>query len=358
MEPQTPRSARPGRDRSYCALQLSRTRGAQQVVALCQDSQPEAGARPPGRSVLFRYIRALDALGKRVPIAEAQVRVAFTWADAFDKSKRATNASAGFEKACAVHALGALLSQEAGGCDMASHDGLKEAFTLYNQAAGAFGALGVADMARDLAAAELTPDLTPDAILFARVLMEAQAQQCFYIRARMQGVSSGVSSGVLAKLAQGAADCYGQACLEPCSFRVICAGVASGCMPRGVVSNEPRASALSVRAVDAAPWRCSQAARVAGKFVRDKTYVPRLLCSLQYYRAEAQHRLSLEALARVLKNTPRVSSRVRSNWSGREVALPVRLRTGIGESRTNRFGAVLTSPLSRLAARRPWSSSR
>ena len=46
---------------------------------------------------------------------------------------------------------------------------------------------------------------------------------------------------------------------------------------------------------------CSQAARVAGKFVRDKTYVPRLLCSLQYYRAEAQHRLSLEALTRVLK---------------------------------------------------------
>ena len=76
-------------------------------------------------------------------------------------------------------------------------------------------------MARDLAAAELTPDLTPDAILFARVLMEAQAQQCFYIRARMQGVSS----GVLAKLAQGAADCYGQACLEPSSFRVISAGL-------------------------------------------------------------------------------------------------------------------------------------
>ena len=205
------------------------------------------GGGKPARDQLLKYCQALETLHSRVPISEENVQIAFTWTDAHYARKKQTQKNANFERAAILLNFAALLSQEAKTKDHQTGEGLKEAYNLYAQAVGVLDHISesVVSMLSD----PLTPDMTVDGVNFARALMVAQAQQCFYRKANL----GGMSKGILIKLAQGTADAY---------------SLAMGLVDKGSLSS-----------------------------VLDKTWKSQLQCSHNWYKAEAEYQSSQDDLA-------------------------------------------------------------
>ena len=207
------------------------------------------------RDQLLQYIHALDMLHTRVDIARTngKLKVVFSWTDAYGR-KKAQQENAVFERAAIVFNFGALLSHEACAKDHTTDEGLKAAYNLFSEAIGAFDYLR-SDLGRALDASSLTTDLSEDGLTFASALMTAQAQQCFYMKANL----GGMSRGVLAKLAQGTAEAY---------------SLVSGMLEAG-----PMKSAMSGQLLNT--W---------------KSY---LQCSTKWFTAEAQYKLACEDLEKI-----------------------------------------------------------
>jgi hypothetical protein len=124
---------------------------------------------------------------------------------------------------------------------------LKDAYGHFVAAAGVFEQL--LDLVGGLGQ-PLPSDLTSDGLQFAKALVTAQAQHCFFLKAVTPPSSS---NALLAKLGQGAADAYSLAC--------------------GLVDKKDMAVSV------------------------DKTWKPQLQCWTQYFIAEAQYRLSIDCQA-------------------------------------------------------------
>jgi len=158
---------------------------------------------------LRAYYKQLCSMSVRFPFGShnagwlrskvSTVKVAFSWYDSIRK-KRKQDYSVHFEMAAVLYNIGALYSKEAIR-KKRSMDELKEACTLFNQAAGVFDYIAGND---DLNKWGDENDMSVDNLKMVSALMIAQAQACFFEKA----CANKVSPTLVAKLAAGTAQLF------------------------------------------------------------------------------------------------------------------------------------------------------
>ncbi|NXJ10592.1 PDC6I protein, partial [Odontophorus gujanensis] len=167
---------------------------------------------------LLRYYDQLCSIEPKFPFSENQVCVTFTWKDAFDKgslfggSVKLALASLGYEKTCVLFNCGALASQIATEQNLDNDEGLKAAAKHYQFASGAFQ--HIKDTVLSALNREPTVDISPDTAGTLSLIMLAQAQEVFFLKATRDKMKD----GIIAKLANQAADYYGDA-YKQCQYK-------------------------------------------------------------------------------------------------------------------------------------------
>ncbi|XP_047908133.1 programmed cell death 6-interacting protein isoform X2 [Anser cygnoides] len=167
---------------------------------------------------LLRYYDQLCSIEPKFPFSENQVCVTFTWKDAFDKgslfggSVKLALASLGYEKTCVLFNCGALASQIAAEQNLDNDEGLKAAAKHYQFASGAFQ--HIKDTVLSTLNREPTVDISPDTVGTLSLIMLAQAQEVFFLKATRDKMKD----GIIAKLANQAADYYGDA-YKQCQYK-------------------------------------------------------------------------------------------------------------------------------------------
>ncbi|XP_071889204.1 programmed cell death 6-interacting protein isoform X3 [Anas platyrhynchos] len=165
-----------------------------------------------------RYYDQLCSIEPKFPFSENQVCVTFTWKDAFDKgslfggSVKLALASLGYEKTCVLFNCGALASQIAAEQNLDNDEGLKAAAKHYQFASGAFQ--HIKDTVLSALNREPTVDISPDTVGTLSLIMLAQAQEVFFLKATRDKMKD----GIIAKLANQAADYYGDA-YKQCQYK-------------------------------------------------------------------------------------------------------------------------------------------
>ncbi|XP_071396832.1 programmed cell death 6-interacting protein isoform X2 [Centroberyx affinis] len=168
--------------------------------------------------ILLRYYDQLCAVEPKFPFSENQLCLTFTWKDAFDKgslfggSVKLALASLGYEKTCVLFNAAALASQIASEQNLDSDEGLKAAARYYQLASGAFG--HIKDTVLSALNREPTMDISPETVGTLSLIMLAQAQEVFFLKA----TSDKMKDAVIAKLANQAADFYGDA-FKQCQYK-------------------------------------------------------------------------------------------------------------------------------------------
>ncbi|KFO69619.1 Programmed cell death 6-interacting protein, partial [Cuculus canorus] len=165
-----------------------------------------------------RYYDQLCSIEPKFPFSENQICVTFTWKDAFDKgslfggSAKLALASLGYEKTCVLFNCGALASQIAAEQNLDNDEGLKAAAKHYQFASGAFQ--HIKDTVLSALSREPTVDISPDTVGTLSLIMLAQAQEVFFLKATRDKMKD----GIIAKLANQAADYYGDA-YKQCQYK-------------------------------------------------------------------------------------------------------------------------------------------
>ncbi|XP_026156155.1 programmed cell death 6-interacting protein isoform X2 [Mastacembelus armatus] len=168
--------------------------------------------------ILLRYYDQLCAVEPKFPFSENQLCLTFTWKDAFDKgslfggSVKLALASLGYEKTCVLFNAAALASQIAADQNLDNDEGLKAAAKYYQLASGAFG--HIKDTVLSALSREPTMDISPETVGTLSIIMLAQAQEVFFLKA----TSDKMKDAVIAKLANQAADFYGDA-FKQCQYK-------------------------------------------------------------------------------------------------------------------------------------------
>ncbi|XP_026204004.1 programmed cell death 6-interacting protein isoform X2 [Anabas testudineus] len=168
--------------------------------------------------ILLRYYDQLCAVEPKFPFSENQLCLTFTWKDAFDKgslfggSVKLALASLGYEKTCVLFNAAALASQIAAEQNLDNDEGLKAAAKYYQLASGAFG--HIKDTVLSALNREPTMDISPETVGTLSLIMLAQAQEVFFLKA----TSDKMKDAVIAKLANQAADFYGDA-FKQCQYK-------------------------------------------------------------------------------------------------------------------------------------------
>ncbi|XP_061678393.1 programmed cell death 6-interacting protein isoform X2 [Syngnathoides biaculeatus] len=168
--------------------------------------------------LLLRYYDQLCAVEPKFPFSENQLCLTFTWKDSFDKgslfggSAKLALASLGYEKTCVLFNVAALASQIASEQNLENDEGLKNAAKYYQLASGAFG--HIKDTVLSALNREPTMDIAPETVGALSVIMLAQAQEVFFLKA----TTDRMKDGVIAKLSNQAADFYGDA-FKQCQYK-------------------------------------------------------------------------------------------------------------------------------------------
>nr|XP_046272968.1 programmed cell death 6-interacting protein isoform X1 [Scatophagus argus] len=168
--------------------------------------------------ILLRYYDQLCAVEPKFPFSENQLCLTFTWKDAFDKgslfggSVKLALASSGYEKTCVLFNAAALASQIASEQNLDNDEGLKAAAKYYQLASGAFG--HIKDTVLSALNREPTMDISPETVGTLSLIMLAQAQEVIFLKA----TSDKMKDAVIAKLANQAADFYGDA-FKQCQYK-------------------------------------------------------------------------------------------------------------------------------------------
>ncbi|XP_034016964.1 programmed cell death 6-interacting protein isoform X2 [Thalassophryne amazonica] len=168
--------------------------------------------------ILLRYYDQLCAVEPKFPFSENQLCLTFTWKDAFDKgslfggSVKLALASLGYEKTCVLFNAAALASQVAAEQNLDNDEGLKAAAKYYQLASGAFG--HIKDTVLSALSREPTMDIAPETVGTLSLIMLAQAQEVFFLKA----TSDKMKDAIIAKLANQAADFFGDA-FKQCQFK-------------------------------------------------------------------------------------------------------------------------------------------
>lgn len=159
----------------------------------------------------MRYYDQLCSVEPKFPFTESQLCLTFTWKDAFDKgsifggSVKLALPSLGYEKTCVLFNIGALASQIASEQNLDNDEALKAASRLYQLASGAFS--HIKDTVLSSLNREPTVDISPDTVGTLGLIMLAQAQEVFFLKATRDKLKD----ALIAKLANQAADYYGDA---------------------------------------------------------------------------------------------------------------------------------------------------
>lgn len=167
---------------------------------------------------LLRYYDQLCAIEPKFPFAENQLCLTFTWKDAFDKgslfggSVKLALASLGYEKTCVLFNVGALASQIAAEQNLENDEGLKSAAKYYQLATGVFQ--HIKDSVLSALNREPTMDISPDTVGTLSLIMLAQAQEVFFLKA----AADKMKDAIIARLANQAADYYGDA-FKQCQYK-------------------------------------------------------------------------------------------------------------------------------------------
>ncbi|XP_041868010.1 programmed cell death 6-interacting protein isoform X3 [Melanotaenia boesemani] len=168
--------------------------------------------------ILLRYYDQLCSVEPKFPFSENQLCLTFTWKDAFDKgslfggSVKLSLASLGYEKTCVLFNCAALASQIAAEQNVDNDECLKAAAKYYQLASGAFG--HIKDTVLSALNREPTMDICPETVGTLSLIMLAQAQEVFFLKA----TSDKMKDAVIAKLANQAADFYGDA-FKQCQYK-------------------------------------------------------------------------------------------------------------------------------------------
>ncbi|XP_072108592.1 programmed cell death 6-interacting protein isoform X4 [Mobula birostris] len=168
--------------------------------------------------ILLRYYDQLCSIEPKFPFAENQLCLTFTWKDAFDKgslfggSVKLALASLGYEKSCVLFNIGALASQIASEQNLENDEGLKSAAKYYQLASGVFQ--HIKDTVLSALNREPTMDISPDTVGTLSLIMLAQAQEVFFLKA----AADKMKDAIIAKLANQAADYYGDA-FKQCQYK-------------------------------------------------------------------------------------------------------------------------------------------
>ncbi|KAM9775783.1 programmed cell death 6-interacting protein isoform X3 [Syngnathus typhle] len=167
---------------------------------------------------LLRYYDQLCAVEPKFPFSENQLCLTFTWKDAFDKgslfggSVKLALASLGYEKTCVLFNAAALASQIASEQNLDNDEGLKNAAKYYQLASGAFG--HIKDTVLSALNREPTMDIAPETAGTLSLIMLAQAQEVFFLKA----TTDRMKDAIIAKLSNQAADFYGDA-FKQCQYK-------------------------------------------------------------------------------------------------------------------------------------------
>ncbi|XP_060036528.1 programmed cell death 6-interacting protein isoform X1 [Erinaceus europaeus] len=196
----------------YCraAEELSKLRRA----ALGRPLDKHEGAL----ETLMRYYDQICSIEPKFPFSENQICLTFTWKDAFDKgslfggSVKLALASLGYEKSCVLFNCAALASQIAAEQNLDNDEGLKIAAKHYQFSSGAF--LHIKETVLSALNREPTVDISPDTVGTLSLIMLAQAQEVFFLKATRDKMKD----AIIAKLANQAADYFGDA-FKQCQYK-------------------------------------------------------------------------------------------------------------------------------------------
>ncbi|XP_002807718.2 programmed cell death 6-interacting protein isoform X2 [Callithrix jacchus] len=167
---------------------------------------------------LLRYYDQICSIEPKFPFSENQICLTFTWKDAFDKgslfggSVKLALASLGYEKSCVLFNCAALASQIAAEQNLDNDEGLKIAAKHYQFASGAF--LHIKETVLSALNREPTVDISPDTVGTLSLIMLAQAQEVFFLKATRDKMKD----AIIAKLANQAADYFGDA-FKQCQYK-------------------------------------------------------------------------------------------------------------------------------------------
>nr|XP_033786238.1 programmed cell death 6-interacting protein isoform X2 [Geotrypetes seraphini] len=167
---------------------------------------------------VLRYYDQLCSIEPKFPFSESQLCLTFTWKDAFDKgslfggSVKLALPSIGYEKSCVLFNAGALASQIASEQNLDNDEGLRTAAKFYQLASGAF--CHIKDTVLSALNREPTVDISPDTVGTLSLIMLAQAQEVFFLKATRDKMKD----GIIAKLANQAADYYSDA-FKQCQYK-------------------------------------------------------------------------------------------------------------------------------------------
>ncbi|KAE8597380.1 hypothetical protein XENTR_v10016444 [Xenopus tropicalis] len=167
---------------------------------------------------VMRYYDQLCSVEPKFPFTESQLCLTFTWKDAFDKgsifggSVKLALPSLGYEKTCVLFNIGALASQIASEQNLDNDEALKAASKFYQLASGAFS--HIKDTVLSSLNRDPTVDISPDTVGTLSLIMLAQAQEVFFLKATRDKMKD----ALIAKLANQAADYYGDA-FKQCQYK-------------------------------------------------------------------------------------------------------------------------------------------
>uniref|UniRef100_A0A672HJR5 BRO1 domain-containing protein n=1 Tax=Salarias fasciatus TaxID=181472 RepID=A0A672HJR5_SALFA len=134
--------------------------------------------------IVLRYYDQLCAVEPKFPFSENQLCLTFTWKDAFDKgslfggSVKLALASLGYEKTCVLFNAAALASQIASEQNLDNDEGLKTAAKYYQRSVQPHQDTVLSALNR-----EPTMDISPETVGTLSLIMLAQAQEVFFLKA-------------------------------------------------------------------------------------------------------------------------------------------------------------------------------
>jgi programmed cell death 6-interacting protein len=177
-----------------------------EAAVLRAPDKHESGLEP-----LYKYYDQLAAMESKLPISDSQIRIKFTWYDAFAKESFFSGAtkesmhSSAFERACLLFNVAALQSQIAKGQNFDSDEGLKTAVKHFQGAAGVF--YQVKEMVYVQFSKVPLPDMTAEMLGALAATMLAQAQESLYYKTTL----ARMKNQICAKVAAQAGDLYSEA---------------------------------------------------------------------------------------------------------------------------------------------------
>jgi len=166
------------------------------------------GYSESGQQYLLRYCQQLRQFVPRFVGLEAQLKVSFSWTDAFGINMKTTSDSFYVDMACCLWNLASFESLQGAKLDRTSEDGLRAASRHFQQAAGYIDHIKE-HVLQKLPALGQYPCLSGDGLAMVKELMLAQAQLCFYEKAVKDKKTGKMKAAIIAKLAKQTSVFYG-----------------------------------------------------------------------------------------------------------------------------------------------------